>query len=169
MTVTIDYEFRKHFQNLNFSLNYCIQCSTCSGGCPVAKLTNGNYNPRKIIEAALLGLKEKLITMQEPNVWLCVTCQRCVELCPQGVKLTELFDSIKNYCVSNGSIPEAYKSQASMIFKTGMAIPFSDQILQRRKKLHLPSIKVCEISEVQQLMKECNMTELGVISNGSGR
>ena len=153
MTLTIDYAFRRQIQNLNFSLNYCYQCATCSGGCPIAKLTEGSYNPRKIIEAAILGLKDYLVH-PDSQVWLCLTCQKCVEQCPQGVELTHIFDHIKNLCVQSGNIPEAYKSQASVIYETAMAIPFSEPILKRREKLELPLIKMAEPSELQTLMKD---------------
>ena len=38
----------------------CLQCATCSGACPVAQVTNGRYNPRRLILDALLGLKDKI-------------------------------------------------------------------------------------------------------------
>ncbi|MHA1535812.1 MAG: 4Fe-4S dicluster domain-containing protein, partial [Promethearchaeota archaeon] len=79
----INFEFRNEVLKHNASLSYCYQCSTCSGGCPIALITNGKYNPRKIIEEAILGLHDKLIESQDPNPWLCSTCQKCVELCPQ--------------------------------------------------------------------------------------
>ena len=92
----INFEFRNEVLAHNASLSYCYQCSTCSGGCPVALITDGKYNPRKIIEEAILGLQDKLVEKQEPNSWLCSTCQKCVELCPQKVELTEIFTLIKN-------------------------------------------------------------------------
>ena len=153
MTLSINFEFRKQFSHFNHTLNYCYQCATCSGGCPVAKLTNGEYNPRKIIECALLGLEERLIQMQQPNVWLCVTCQKCVELCPQGVELTEIFDIIKNYCVKEGKLPEAYKSQAELVYNTGIAIPFTEPILKRRASLGLKEIQTAEPLEIQTLLQ----------------
>ena len=94
----INFEFRNEVLKHNASLSYCYQCSTCSGGCPVALITEGKYNPRKIIEEAILGLQEKLVNEQDPNPWLCSTCQKCVELCPQKVELTEIFTLIKNHC-----------------------------------------------------------------------
>ena len=57
----INFEFRNEVLKHNASLSYCYQCSTCSGGCPIALITNGEYNPRKIIEEAILGLEEKLV------------------------------------------------------------------------------------------------------------
>ena len=70
---TINFTFRNEVLRHNASLSYCYQCSTCSGGCPVALITKGKYNPRKIIEEAILGLQEKLVEKQKPNSWLCLT------------------------------------------------------------------------------------------------
>jgi heterodisulfide reductase subunit C2 len=151
--LTINYEFRKKFQHLNFTLNYCYQCSTCTGCCPVAKITNGDFNPRKLIECALLGLDELLIDRKEPNAWLCVTCQKCVELCPQGVELVEIFDLIKNLCVEAGDLPEAYKSQAQTVYETGLAIPYTNPILKRRENLGLSMTKTADPLEIQTLLK----------------
>jgi len=48
-----DYEFRQEIIKKEFSLNYCYQCETCSSTCSVALATEGEYNPRKIIEESL--------------------------------------------------------------------------------------------------------------------
>ncbi|WP_457557040.1 4Fe-4S dicluster domain-containing protein [Candidatus Harpocratesius sp.] len=160
MTLVIDYNLREKFLRFNVSLNSCYQCATCSGICPVARITDGKFNPRKIIEAALLGLKEQLIELQQPNVWYCLTCQKCVESCPQKVELVEIFDVIKNTIVRNGKIPEAYNSQAKTIFQTGVALPFSDAILKRRKKLGLEKYKTADINEIQTLLTNIGFKKL---------
>ena len=152
----INFDFRKEVINHNASLNYCYQCSTCSGGCPVALLTNGKYNPRKIIEEAILGLQDKLVESQDPNPWLCSTCQKCVELCPQKVELTEIFTLIKNKCFEKGKIPEAFVAQGQAVLENGVAIPYSKAILTRREKLKLPQIKTASLEEIKSLLKETN-------------
>ena len=157
MTLSINFDFRKQLHGYNLSLNYCFQCSTCSGGCPVAKITNGKYNPRKIIEMAILGLKDKLVNLQEPNVWLCATCQKCVEQCPQRVELTEIFDLIKNFCVREGKYPEAFKMQAISILENGLAVPFTGPILRRREQLNLPVIQTAPLPEIKKLLTETGL------------
>ena len=152
----INFEFRNEVLKHNASLSYCYQCSTCSGGCPVALLTNGKYNPRKIIEEAILGLQDKLVEKQDPNPWLCSTCQKCVELCPQKVELTEIFTLIKNRCFENNKYPEAFHSQGQSVFENGIAIPYSNAIITRRKTLGLPEIKTAPIDEIKALMRETN-------------
>jgi heterodisulfide reductase subunit C len=150
----INFKFRNEVLKHNASLSYCYQCSTCSGGCPVALITHGNYNPRKIIEEAILGLQDKLVEKQDPNPWLCSTCQTCVELCPQKVELTEIFTLIKNLCFDTGKVPEAFVSQGRAVLENGVALPYSKAIINRREKLGLPSIKTAPVEEIKKILKE---------------
>ncbi|MFX1235355.1 MAG: 4Fe-4S dicluster domain-containing protein [Promethearchaeota archaeon] len=150
----INFEFRNEVLKHNASLSYCYQCSTCSGGCPVALITSGTYNPRKIIEEAILGLQDKLIESQDPNPWLCSTCQKCVELCPQKVELTEIFSLVKHKCFEKGKIPDAFRAQAKAVLGNGIAIPYSNAIIARREKLKLPQIKTASMEEIKTLLKE---------------
>ncbi|TFF90962.1 MAG: 4Fe-4S dicluster domain-containing protein [Promethearchaeota archaeon] len=149
----INFDFRNEVLSHNASLSYCYQCSTCSGGCPVALLTQGSYNPRKIIEEAILGLEEKLVEKQEPNSWLCSTCQKCVELCPQKVELTEIFTLIKNKCFKAGKVPEAFMLQGQAVMDNGVAIPYGKAIITRREKLGLPNIKISPINEIKTILE----------------
>ncbi|MFX1239476.1 MAG: 4Fe-4S dicluster domain-containing protein [Promethearchaeota archaeon] len=152
----INFDFRNEVINHNASLSYCYQCSTCSGGCPVALLTEGAYNPRKIIEEAILGLEERLVDSKDSNVWLCSTCQKCVELCPQKVELTEIFSLIKNKCFEQGKCPEAFYMQGKAILENGIAIPYSKAIISRRQKLGLPEIKTVQLEEIKTIMQATN-------------
>ncbi len=155
----INFDFRNQVIKHNASLSYCYQCSTCSGGCPVALLTNGEYNPRKIIEEAILGLQDKLIEVQDPNPWLCSTCQKCVELCPQKVELTEIFTLIKNKCFEEGKYPEAFHAQGQAVLENGIAIPYSKAVLSRREKLGLPIITTAPIEEIKTLLRQTNFEQ----------
>ncbi len=150
----INFEFRNEILKHNASLSYCYQCSTCSGGCPVALITSGKYNPRKIIELAILGLQDILIEAKDPSVWLCSTCQKCVELCPQKVELTEIFTVIKNRCFEESKIPDAFTAQGQAVLENGIAIPYSKAIIARREKLGLPSIKTASINELKTIFQE---------------
>ncbi|MFX1488496.1 MAG: 4Fe-4S dicluster domain-containing protein [Promethearchaeota archaeon] len=149
----INFEFRNDLIKKDFSLNYCYQCGTCSSACPVAYITSGEYNPRKIIEYSLLGLKELLLKDQKPNVWLCCTCQMCVEQCPQNVFLTEIFERIKNEIILSGaSYPDTFKMQAKSIVENGLAIPLTQPIIRRRNQLKLPKIESANINEIKKLL-----------------
>ncbi len=153
----VDFIFRNELIKEDFSLNYCYQCGTCSSSCPVAFITNGEYNPRKIIEQSLLGLKDLLLKEQTPNVWLCCTCQMCVEECPQNVFLTEIFEKIKNRIVLLGEpYPDAYKVQAKSVIENGLAIPLTQPIIRRRDQLGLPKVESADIEEIGKLLNVTN-------------
>ncbi|MHA1282643.1 MAG: 4Fe-4S dicluster domain-containing protein [Promethearchaeota archaeon] len=154
--VTVNFELRNELIKHNLSLTYCYQCSTCSSGCPLALITNGRYNPRKIIEYAILGLINDLIEKPDSSIWLCSTCQKCVELCPQNVELTEIFTVIKNKSFKEGKAPEAFISQALAIFDNGIAIPYSKAILSRREKLGLPDVKPANMDELKKIFEATN-------------
>jgi len=74
-------------------LLYCYQCSTCTLSCPIREI-NPDFNPRRIIEMAVLGMKEEILSSEE--IWICASCQTCYERCPQNVKFSEVIGAIKN-------------------------------------------------------------------------
>ena len=150
----INFDFRNQVLSHNASLSYCYQCATCSGACPVALATAGRYNPRKIIELSILGLQDKLIEGTDVSIWLCSTCQTCVELCPQKVELTEIFSLIKNKSFEEGKIPEAFQLQGQTIIDHGVALPYSKAIESRREKLGLPVVKTAPVDEIKKILKE---------------
>ncbi|TFG22533.1 MAG: 4Fe-4S dicluster domain-containing protein [Promethearchaeota archaeon] len=153
----VNFDFKNEIIKEDFSLNYCYQCGTCSSICPVAFASEGEYNPRKIIEESLMGLKSLLIKEQKPNIWLCSTCQMCVEECPQEVFLTGIFESLKNKIVQTGEkYPEAFKVQAKAIIDNGVAISLSPPIIRRRKELKLPNVESADRIELKNLLKATN-------------
>jgi len=122
----------------------------------VALITEGKYNPRKIIEQAILGLHDKLIGGKNSDIWLCSTCQKCVELCPQKVELTEIFILIKNKCFESGTYPEAFYAQGQAVLEYGVALPYSKAINVRREKLGLPIVKTAPVDELKKIFQETN-------------
>ncbi|MEJ2250428.1 MAG: 4Fe-4S dicluster domain-containing protein [Candidatus Lokiarchaeota archaeon] len=157
---TIDFNFRNQILGMDIgsTLSYCYQCSTCSGACPVAQVTQGRYNPRRLILDSLLGLKEKIFGPDHAfNIWGCTVCDTCDEVCPQKVELTEIFTILKNMSVARGEAPEYYTTQASTILDNGKAIPMQSAIERRREQFGLPEIMEPDVEEIQKLLKETNL------------
>jgi heterodisulfide reductase subunit C len=61
----------------------CWTCSSCDSECPVEIATN-RLRPQRIVRLANLGLFEELIASAE--IWYCLTCRRCSQICPNLVK-----------------------------------------------------------------------------------
>ena len=159
---TIDFEFRNQIlgNDIGNTLAYCYQCATCSGACPVAQVTEGRYNPRRLILDALLGLKEKIFGSENAfNIWGCTVCDTCDEVCPQKVELTEIFIILKNLSVERGEAPAHYTGQASTVLEHGKAIPMQPAIERRRTQLGLPAIMAPDVNEIKKLLEATKLPE----------
>lgn len=73
-------------------LTACFQCSTCTIGCPIAEIVS-SYNPRKIIQMSLLGMREEVLS--NADLWICAICQTCTARCPQDVRISDLLAAIR--------------------------------------------------------------------------
>ena len=72
--------------------NLCWTCGTCDSECPI-NLAANRLRPRQIVRLANLGLLEDLLCM--PEIWYCLTCHHCVEVCPNGVQPAEVIRFIR--------------------------------------------------------------------------
>jgi heterodisulfide reductase subunit C len=87
---------KKSFQGATFS--NCYTCLTCTNSCPVVAVTGETREfgsaPHQVIHALVLGQTE--LTKDASIVWNCLTCYKCQENCPQGVRITDIFYQLKN-------------------------------------------------------------------------
>ena len=64
----------------------CIECGMCTGIC-VVQDHYPDYNIRRILTRAALGLKDELL--ESEDLWLCAHCYNCVVRCPKDVRPAE--------------------------------------------------------------------------------
>ena len=69
----------------------CLECGKCSGGC-----SNGHvfdYTPRKIVQLVKLGAEDRLLKMDA--LWICLSCQLCLDRCPSGIDIPRILDYLR--------------------------------------------------------------------------
>ncbi|NVM27692.1 MAG: 4Fe-4S dicluster domain-containing protein [Candidatus Helarchaeota archaeon] len=159
MSLTISSEFRKELSKLGegFSVNYCYQCGTCSGGCPALRYTK-IYNPRRIMENVLLGFKES--TLDDPVLWLCTMCHACLEACPQGVKVSEILVLLRNLATQRGKFPEHLNAEVSALMEYGLINPGSSAIQRRRQQLNLPEVPRPIVANIKKVAEASGFIKL---------
>jgi len=135
------------------NIKYCFQCSVCSASCPVLSI-NENYNPRKIIRMALLGMKEEVLSNE--FIWLCSSCYTCHERCPQNVKITEVMNAIKNIAVRDGYPHPSMKKLVELIREVGRAYKIGELEGKKRAQLNLPEIQPRE-EEIEKIFRIANL------------
>ena len=87
-------------------LNLCIQCGTCTGGCPVRfrsplnmrRLVRENPSPEDLPQI-----------LKRPELWACTTCSTCTLRCPAGVKNVEMIMGIRSILARQGDVPSTIR------------------------------------------------------------
>ena len=89
------------------TIDRCWQCGTCTAGCCMhTDYGLEEFNPRYFIYLAQIGYEAEL-RKRAQSVWRCVSCNKCVERCPKGVKVEEVVHSIGTYLELTGIAPES--------------------------------------------------------------
>lgn len=82
----------------------CIQCGTCSAGCPMSVYMD--YTPRRIICLTRAGLEGDVLKSFTP--WLCASCYECQVLCPKDIKITDVMYALKRRAIEKEAYPKRF-------------------------------------------------------------
>jgi heterodisulfide reductase subunit D len=66
---------------------FCLECGKCTGTCPVA-IHSQSFSPRRI--TARLTYNSHPAAFTDENLYACLTCQQCDEICPSDIKIIDL-------------------------------------------------------------------------------
>ncbi|MBD3265502.1 (Fe-S)-binding protein [bacterium] len=82
----------------------CLQCGLCAGSCPLGYAIE--YSPRKIILNTRAGKLNEVL--DDPSVWMCVSCYTCSDRCPKDIELTDiLWPALRDKGLQEGVQPPA--------------------------------------------------------------
>jgi len=151
---TVDFRFRERLNKVlgGHHHNFCYQCGACVSQCPAYKYSD-DFNPRSIIQMALLGLPDKLLGPDSP-IWLCTNCYTCYERCPQDVRPVEVITALKNLCVEDGIAPDQIKKFSQGVVDTGMSTPLTATMIKRRAEMGLPDFAMTGYDELAKLLED---------------
>jgi heterodisulfide reductase subunit D len=79
----------------------CIDCSKCTGSCPVGKV-GSTYSPRALIRHLMLEGRDPSRT----ELWRCLTCGLCRERCPSDVDFPRFIHGLREMAFEKGDRPQ---------------------------------------------------------------
>lgn len=96
-------------------LKLCYQCGLCTGVCPWNIVRS--FPVRRIMHQAQLGL----VDFEDEDMWLCVTCQACVERCPRSVNIIDIMKAMRRGITELGiaKVPDSLRITIKNISGTG--------------------------------------------------
>lgn len=102
-------------------LRACINCGTCTGGCPSGRRTA--YRTRSALRRALIG---DVSILSDIDIWECTTCYYCYERCPRDIPVTDMIIKLRNIAVEEGFILDSHFGLADKVFwATGHGVPLN--------------------------------------------
>lgn len=91
----------------------CWTCGSCDIECPV-NIATGRLRPQRIVQLANLGFVEDLL--DSPEIWYCLTCRRCLQICPNQVKPCDVIDYARQEAVSRGIVSSSATRRLKSLF-----------------------------------------------------
>lgn len=98
-------------------LGKCYSCQACKDDCPVCKV-DPTYQPTDIIGELLRGDLDKVLA--DGQLWKCLECFTCLELCHSEIGMAETFRKLKELALAKGTGPEAVAASYKTFLETGM-------------------------------------------------
>ena len=72
----------------------CLECGKCTGTCPVARYSK-TFSPRQILTHNVHNAHPA--AFNSADLWSCLTCQQCDEICPSDIKYIELIQMLRQF------------------------------------------------------------------------
>lgn len=97
-------------------LNKCDACRACKDDCPVCKI-DPSFQPNEIIAELVKGNLDGVI--EDGQLWKCLECYTCQELCHSDIGMAETFRKLKEIAIAAGSGPESVRQSYEMFLESG--------------------------------------------------
>jgi heterodisulfide reductase subunit C len=83
-------------QKTNANFDRCLQCKTCSSGCPFSEMMHPF--PNVVMRFVQLGLMNE--ALQCSTIWICVSCNTCSIQCPMAIDIPGVMDALRQMALA---------------------------------------------------------------------
>jgi heterodisulfide reductase subunit C len=86
--------------------------------------------------------------VENPNIWLCVSCHKCEETCPYEASPIHLIEAMKENAMKRGAVNPVIKAEVNQILSTGYAFPLTNTTDRQRQSLNLKPVPMQAATEL---------------------
>jgi heterodisulfide reductase subunit C len=94
----------------------CDSCRACKDDCPVCKI-DASFQPNEIIGQLVRGEIDQVVA--DGQLWKCLECYTCQELCHSDIGMAETFRKLKEISIEQGAGPASVTQSYEMFLETG--------------------------------------------------
>ncbi len=129
-------------------LSACAECAACVDDCPVAR-ADPTYNPNELVRALAAGEVDQVL--ESADLWKCVECYTCAELCPNKYDQMKILRVAKHLAAERGLAPSGVVEGMKAFREKGRLIEAS---VAQRRRLGLPPVAKAPTEELTELLGE---------------
>jgi len=158
MVIRVDYDAEDEDLSIEKASEICLQCGVCCviKGHSCHAQYDGQFGPRNTYVYDCLGSGGPL---ENPNIWLCVSCHKCEEVCPYEVSPVKFIEAMKAQAFERGQAHPVVLGEVENIVETGYAFPLTSSSERQRKTLGLEPLDVSAGDEVKAIARKAGMLE----------
>jgi heterodisulfide reductase subunit B len=97
-------------------LEKCDSCQACKDDCPVCQV-DPTFQPTEIIGELVRGNLDEVLA--EGQLWKCLECYTCQEMCPSRIGMADTFRKLKELAMAAGTGPESVSAAYKTFLDTG--------------------------------------------------
>ncbi|MCJ7750738.1 MAG: heterodisulfide reductase-related iron-sulfur binding cluster [Armatimonadetes bacterium] len=127
-------------------LQACAECGACVDDCPVAR-ADPTFDPNALVRMLAAGQVEEVL--HSPDLWKCVECYTCAELCPNKYDQMSILRQAKHLAMEAGLAPPAAVEGMRAFREKGQLTQASSA---QRRRLGLPPTPVVGADELRALL-----------------
>lgn len=130
------------------SIQTCVGCESCANDCPVTQVDDA-FVPHDLLRGIISGEAESVIVGED--IWKCLECGTCTELCPNSFGMVKVFKEAKRQALERGLGPAEARQGMEMFQKTGV---LGQARARARDKLGLGPVQEAGSDELAELLKD---------------
>jgi heterodisulfide reductase subunit C len=153
MVLHVKYNQKNTIGDIKKAAEICLQCGVC---CVVkGQSCHAQYDPQftpkntYVYDCLNHDTPEK-----NPNIWLCVSCHKCEDLCPYDVSPLKFIDAMKEKAYQKGLAPALMTGEIKQVLETGYAFPVTANTIRLRELLELQHIESDIANELELLISK---------------
>ena len=175
MLLQISYETRDMLLKRYPKVETCLKCSLCAFkdgyGCFISNYGVGVDGARfSALDTYTYHVFSAKEPVKNPNLWLCVSCHRCHEICPYDVSPKDVVEALKAAAFESGYAPDLIRGEISNVLSTSFAFPIVQSQQVQRGKLGLPVLENVGLEDLAKIAKRTGLEDkLAMLGRKEGR
>jgi heterodisulfide reductase subunit B/heterodisulfide reductase subunit C len=130
-------------------------CEACREECTAAISTRNSdkpFNPLAPVENLLAGKYHEAIN--DPEVWRCLQCGKCLERCPNNLGLKDFYAKLRELSIAEGKSVRLIEDKIKLLEETGYGMPKRKSVRWRMGLDLAPDVDSAPIKKILDNVRE---------------